>query len=112
VLRWKHNASLTWQHPDVEVTLAQNYQKGYTDAAANRAPAGTPVRKVQPYQTFDLQLNYTGIKSTRLSFGMKNVFDRDPPYTNLTSNFLGGYDVSYGDPRGRFAYVSATYSYK
>jgi iron complex outermembrane receptor protein len=40
------------------------------------------------------------------------MFDRDPPYTNLTSNFLGGYDVSYGDPRGRYIYATASYSYK
>ncbi|MGJ7916736.1 TonB-dependent receptor [Massilia sp. LXY-6] len=112
VLRWKHNASATWLTGAFETTLSQNYQKGYTDAAANRAPAGTPVRKVVPYQTYDLQLAYTGIRSTRLAIGIKNLFDRDPPYTNLTSNFLGGYDVSYGDPRGRYAYASATYSWK
>jgi iron complex outermembrane receptor protein len=112
VLRWKHNASATWQTGAFETTLSQNYQKAYTDVAANRAPAGTPLRKVDAYQTFGLQLGYTGIKSTRLAIGVKNLTDRDPPYTNLTSNFLGGYDVSYGDPRGRYAYASATYSWK
>ncbi|ALK97241.1 hypothetical protein AB595_11450 [Massilia sp. WF1] len=112
VLRWKHNASATWLTGAFETTLSQNYQKGYTDAAANRAPAGTPVRKVVPYQTYDLQLGYNGFKSTRLALGVKNLFDRDPPYTNLTSNFLGGYDVSYADPRGRYVYASATYSWK
>jgi iron complex outermembrane receptor protein len=112
VLRWKHNASANWQSGPFDATLSQNYQKAYHDVAANRAPAGTPIRMVQAYQTFDLQAGYNGIKSTRLAIGVKNLTDRDPPYTNLTSNFLGGYDVSYGDPRGRYAYVSATYSWK
>jgi iron complex outermembrane receptor protein len=112
VLRWKHNASANWQSGPFDATLSQNYQKAYHDVAANRAPAGTPTRMVQAYQTFDLQAGYNGIKSTRLAIGVKNLTDRDPPYTNLTSNFLGGYDVSYGDPRGRYAYVSATYSWK
>ena len=112
ILRWKHNASVNWQLGAWETTLEQNYQKGYTDVAANRAPAGTPLRKVDPYDTFDLQVAYNGWRSLRLAAGIKNLFDRDPPYTNLTSNFLGGYDVSYGDPRGRFAYVNATYSWK
>jgi iron complex outermembrane receptor protein len=112
VLRWKHNASASWQAGAFEATLSQNYQKAYTDVAANRAPAGTKVRKVDAYQTFDLQLGYSGIKSTRLAVGVKNLTDRDPPYTNLTSNFLGGYDVSYADPRGRYMYASATYSWK
>jgi iron complex outermembrane recepter protein len=112
VLRWKHNASATWENGPFAVTLLQNYQKAYTDALANLAPAGTPARRVKAYQTFDTQLVYAGIKNTKLAVGVKNMFDRDPPYTNLTSNFLGGYDVSYADPRGRFIYVNATYSYK
>jgi iron complex outermembrane receptor protein len=40
---------------------AQNYQKSYTDAAANLAPAATARRKVDAYQTFDLQFGYAGI---------------------------------------------------
>ncbi|MGZ3181764.1 MAG: TonB-dependent receptor [Telluria sp.] len=112
VLRWKHNASVDYQLGAWDASLAQNYQKAYTDVLANHAPAGSTPRKVDAYQTFDAQVTYTGIKDTRLTVGVKNLTDRDPPYTNLTSNFLGGYDVSYGDPRGRFFYVSATYRFK
>ncbi|MBD8529770.1 MULTISPECIES: TonB-dependent receptor [unclassified Massilia] len=113
IVRWKHNAGVTWQNGPYAATLLHNYQKAYTDALANLAPAGTTARRdVAAYQTVDLQLAYSGFANTRLTLGVKNLADRDPPYTNLTSNFLGGYDVSYGDPRGRFVYVSATYSYK
>jgi iron complex outermembrane receptor protein len=112
VLRWKHNASATWENGPYAVTLLQNYQKGYTDVLANLMPTGSAHRKVDAYQTFDLQLAYAGFKNTKLTLGVKNLFDRDPPYTNLTSNFLGGYDVSYGDPRGRYIYATASYSYK
>jgi iron complex outermembrane receptor protein len=112
VLRWKHNASATWENGPYAVTLLQNYQKGYTDVLANLVPTSSAHRKVDAYQTFDLQLAYAGFKNTKLALGVKNLFDRDPPYTNLTSNFLGGYDVSYGDPRGRYIYATASYSYK
>ncbi|MET0980543.1 MAG: TonB-dependent receptor [Telluria sp.] len=112
VLRWKHNASVTWEAGPYGVALMQSYQKAYKDALANLAPAGTPQRKVDSYQTWDVQFAYSGLKNTKLALGVKNLFDRDPPYTNLTSNFLGGYDVSYADPRGRFLYATATYSYK
>jgi iron complex outermembrane receptor protein len=112
VLRWKHNASIAYEMGPFAASLSQNYQKGYTDVLANRAPAGSAPRKVEAYQTFDTQLSYNGFKSTKLAVGVKNLTDRDPPYTNLTSNFLGGYDVSYGDPRGRFVYVTASYTYK
>ena len=112
VLRWKHTASVSYDKGPLNVTFAQNYQKSYTDVVGNKAPAGTAIPNVDAYQTFDTQLTYSGIKSTKLALGVKNIFDRVPPYTNLTSNFLGGYDVSYGDPRGRFIYVTGTYSYK
>ena len=112
VLRWKHVASVTYETGPWNASLAQNYQKSYTDTAANRAPAGTPIRNVASYQTFDGQVVYSGFKSTKLTVGIKNLFDRDPPYTNNASNFLGGYDVSYADVRGRFGYITATYSFK
>jgi iron complex outermembrane receptor protein len=112
VLRWKHNASIAYEMGPFAASLSQNYQKGYTDVLGNRAPAGSTPRKVAAYQTFDTQLAYNGFKSTKLAVGVKNLTDRIPPYTNLTSNFLGGYDVSYGDPRGRFVYVTASYTYK
>lgn len=112
VLRWKHNASVAYEMGPLSASLSQNYQKGYVDALGSRVAAGTTPRKVQAYQTFDTQLTYTGIKSAKLTVGIKNLTDRDPPYTNLASNFLGGYDVSYGDPRGRFVYVTAAYTFR
>jgi len=53
------------------------------------------------------------LKSLKLTLGAKNLFDKNPPYANYAAsanNFIGGYDISYGDPRGRFIYASATYS--
>jgi iron complex outermembrane receptor protein len=111
VLRWKHNASIAYETGPFAASLSQNYQKGYVDVLGNRAAAGSTPRKVDAYQTFDAQVAYNGFKSTKLSLGIKNLTNVTPPYTNLTSNFLGGYDVSYADPRGRFAYVTATYSF-
>ena len=43
--------------------------------------------------------------------GVKNVGDKAPPYANNTSNFLGGYDVTYGGRRDRFVYGSLNYSF-
>jgi len=112
VLRWKHNATIGYEMGKLGASLSQNYQKAYTDALSSLAAAGSTPRRVDAYQTFDAQLTYSGWKSTKLTVGVKNLFDRDPPYTNLTSNFLGGYDVSYSDPRGRFVYVTALYTFR
>lgn len=43
---------------------------------------------------------------------MKNFMDRDLPYTNHGAGFVGGYGLSYTDVRGRFAYLTATYTFK
>ena len=112
VLRWKHNASVAYDMGPVTASLSQNYQKGYVDVLASRAAAGSAPRKVDAYQSFDAQVTYSAIKALKLTLGVKNLTDRDPPYTNLTSNFLGGYDVSYADPRGRFVYVTAGYTFR
>jgi iron complex outermembrane recepter protein len=112
VLRWKHNAVIAYDMGPLSASLSQNYQKGYVDALGSRVAAGTTPRKVEAYQTFDAQVTYSPLKQAKLTVGIKNLFDRDPPYTNLASNFLGGYDVSYGDPRGRFVYVTAGYTFR
>ena len=42
-----------------------------------------------------------------------DVTNRIRPYTNyapVANNFIGGYDISYGDPRGRFVYGTVTYT--
>jgi iron complex outermembrane receptor protein len=112
IVRWKHNASATYETGPWSASLSQNYQKGYTDVLGNHDPAGTTPRKVAPYQTFDVQATYAGVKSLKLALGVKNLTNVNPPYTNLTSNFMGGYDPNYSDVRGRFLYLTATYSYK
>jgi iron complex outermembrane recepter protein len=45
--------------------------------------------------------------------GARNLFNRAPPYANYggtANNFVGGYDLGYGDPLGRFVYLTAQYS--
>jgi len=49
----------------------------------------------------------------KFTLGVKDVFDKDPPYTNVggQAQFQTGYDATYADPRGRFNYGSLTYSF-
>ena len=113
-IRWRHNASVSWKHGAWLGSLTQNFQVGYHDTRTSlQTVANTPIpRNVAPYETYDGQLNYTGFKKVKLTVGVKNLLDRDPPYTNYGGGFVGGYDLSYTDVRGRFAYLSATYSFK
>jgi iron complex outermembrane receptor protein len=112
VPRWRHVATAIYATGPWEGTLIQNYQVSYTDVAANLAPAGTPLRTVGSYEQYDMQAAYTGFKNLRLALGVKNIFDRDPPYTNLGGAFVAGYDQSYADVRGRFVYGSVNYKFR
>jgi iron complex outermembrane receptor protein len=112
VLRWRHTASATWESGAWAASLSQNYQVGYHDLRTSLQPASVPAREVASYQTFDAQLGYTGIKSLRLALGVKNLLDKNPPYTNYGAGFVGSYDLSYTDVRGRFVYMTAAYAFK
>jgi iron complex outermembrane receptor protein len=109
--RWKHTLSANWALGDWDATLTQNFQKSYTDLPST-VSGETP--KVGSYQTFDLQVAYTGIRKLRLMLGVRNLMDKDPPYTNAGGqvSFQAGYDPQYADPRGRFIYAGLRYSFE
>jgi iron complex outermembrane receptor protein len=108
--RWKHHATLGWDYGAWAATLGQTFQSGYRDAAG-RAPEAPP-RDVSSYELWDLQGRYSGWKNTTLIVGVKNLFDRAPPFTNQRSSFQVGYDPSYADPRGRAYYLQLELAFK
>ncbi len=111
VLRWRHVASVSWDHGPFAATFQHNYQVGYADLNTSLQPASVPTRHVGSYTTLDTQVAYNGIKNAKFAIGVKNLADRDPPYTNYGAGFVGGYDLSYADVRGRFVYGSASYKF-
>jgi len=108
ILRWKHNLSFTYTQGPWSGTLTQRYYRGYemvADLDGNR-------QFVPNTSTFDLVASYNGFKNTKLSIGVRNLADRDPPlFINNGSQFQSGYDVYQEDPRGRFIYVQASYKF-
>jgi iron complex outermembrane recepter protein len=105
-LRWKHNAFISWQNDDWNFTLTQIFRNGYRNfalpASATR-PDYNP--RVSDYITYNFSVSYTGlINGLRLSAGVRNVFDRDPPFAiTYDSNTGSGssWEPRVADPRGR-----------
>ncbi len=112
VLRWRHTASATWETGDWSSVLGWNYQNRYHDTRTPKQPADSATRDVASYSTLDAQLSYAGLKATKLTLGVKNLANVNPPYTNYGGGFVGSYDLSYADVRGRFVYVTAGYTFK
>ena len=115
--RWHHYLSLYWNRGPWDAVVAQNFQLGYEDIPGTFEDPSDPAfkpRHVGSYETYDLQGSYTGFKKLKLALGIKNIFNRDPPYTNAGGQnvFQAGYDPGYADPRGQFFYGTVTYTFK
>jgi iron complex outermembrane receptor protein len=110
IARWRYIASIGYDVGPWGVSLTENYQKRYHDSASSVTQVP---RYVSAYETVDGQLYLRALKSFQFTLGAKNLFNRSPPYANYAAsanNFIGGYDLSYGDPRGRFVYLTLRYT--
>jgi iron complex outermembrane receptor protein len=110
-LKFKARGSVAWDLDPVRLQLTATHVGGYTNNAV------TPNQKVSSYTPVDLSMAWTiggpdkgpfGGKLT-VGFEVRNLFDADPPYVNLTpsGNGSGGYDASASNPVGRLFAASA-----
>jgi iron complex outermembrane recepter protein len=112
ISRWRHSASLVYDIGSWDASLTQHYQKKYHDSASDITGVS---RDVGAYDTVDGQLSYHMTKAWTFTAGVINIADTAPPYANYASsanNFVGGYDLSYGDPRGRFVYGRVGFQFR
>jgi iron complex outermembrane receptor protein len=65
--------------------------------------------RIPAIATMDASLAYAGFKNMVVRGGANNVFNRDPAFDPASSL---GYNDNWGDPRGRYVYVSLNYSFK
>ena len=106
VPRWRHYAAVNWERGAWNATLAQTFQTGYSDE--NPLADGAP-RRVSSYSIWDVQGSYTGVRNLTVTLGVRNLFDRDPPFTNGSSST--GWERAYADPRGRTYYATLKYAF-
>lgn len=106
-------------------TLTANYRPGYmddtadycqTDANGNCLLSGTDQRgrRVASFVTWDWQTRFDMNKQLQLTLGLKNMFDKKPPYSVLNQSGTGnvrGYDPRYADPIGRQVYLTGNYKF-
>jgi iron complex outermembrane receptor protein len=110
VSRFRYNATALYEARTWTVSVTQNFQKRYRDASSTFTQVA---REVSAYDTIDAQASYVGLKSFNFTLGVRNLSDKIPPYANYassTNNFIGGYDITYGDPLGRFVYARVKYT--
>ena len=108
-LRWKHNAFITYSNDALTVSFSQIFRDGYRNQALPGIANGTVVRpdynpRVKDYILYNAAVSYDVQDRVRLTAGVKNVFDTDPPFAiTYDSNTGAGssWEPRVADPRGR-----------
>ncbi len=108
-LRWKHNITLGYGKGDWSGSFTQIFRSGYKNQELPGVTAGlvTPLnlqKNVKPYIIYNLSLSYEGISGLKLTGGVKNLFDKDPPFAITYDSDSGAgssWEPRVADPRGR-----------
>jgi iron complex outermembrane receptor protein len=109
-LRWKHNAFISYNTDDFTLSLTQLFRNGYRNFALPGIANGSVTRpdyneRVSNYITYTLSASYTGLApNLKLTAGVKNLFDRDPPFAITYDGNTGAgssFEPRVADPRGR-----------
>jgi iron complex outermembrane recepter protein len=112
-VRWKHQASFTYERGPWSATVSQSYTAGYRDEAPLVPPPGFNP-DVKAYITYGLSVSYTGFKNTQITAGINNLLNTNPPFTAHNYDFAAGagWDPRVADPRGRAFTLNLTHSFK
>jgi iron complex outermembrane receptor protein len=74
------------------------------DAAGNARSVGSD-------STWDVYGSYKPIMPLTLLVGIRNLFNRYPPFSNQLGNWGAGYNPVYSDPTLRTFYVNVKYDF-
>lgn len=113
-LRWKHNAFITYSTEDWGVSFSQIFRSGYRNQQLPGVANGSvnppnDVVKTSDYILYNLSAYYRIGESFKITAGVKNLFDRDPPFAISYDTDTGGgssWEPRVADPRGRAFTIS------
>jgi iron complex outermembrane receptor protein len=129
---WQANLSVDWVYGDWNVNWTARYIDRVTESCSdfldgtpnsftalglcsnpNTADNSLSTNDLGSTTYHDVQVNWAtplGVEGLRLTLGINNLFDKDPP-TCLTCS-LNGYDAGTHDLPGQFWYVQAVYKFQ
>jgi iron complex outermembrane receptor protein len=89
--------------------LDDRFYSGYVDEFADLSGN---LRNVSSYQLVDGFVSMQPISQLTVVFGIRNLFNQSPPFTNATpQNFSAGYNALIADPVLRNFYVNLKYKF-
>jgi iron complex outermembrane receptor protein len=112
--RWQHELRIDWTSPGTMWGggLSNRFYSSYIDEF-NIGPSNNgPQRTVGSQSTWDAYASYTPIRSLTVLFGVQNLFNTNPPFTNASqNNFAAGYSALFSNPIMRDFYLNLTYKF-
>ena len=105
-LKWKHSAFVTYEKDAFTFSFSQIFRNGYKN---NTAIPGSTARpdyneRVKAYVIYNTSASYTFDSKLKLTAGIKNILNTDPPFAiTYDSNSGAGssWEPRVADPRGR-----------
>lgn len=108
--RWQHNLRVDWTSPAKVwgAGLSNRFYSSYID----QFPDGNNKQRiVGSYSLVDGYVSVAPIQKLTVLFGIRNILDRNPPYTNASQNNFGaGYNALIADPLLRNFYLNVKYT--
>lgn len=113
VLRLQTITNFGWERGSWSGNLQWQYLSGYIDQNPSIPPSSPFFNKVDAASIFDLSVVWQALTNLRLRFGVLNLFDQDPPFSNQLQQFQArGYDDFYYSPRGRTYTFGVSYQFR
>lgn len=109
--RWQHNVRVDWTSPGKMWGggLSDRFYSGYVDEFAD---GSGNLRKVGSYSLVDGYASVKPIEQLTVLFGIKNLFNTSPPFSNASqNNFASGYNALIADPLLRNFYINLKYTF-
>ncbi|CAB0150722.1 Vitamin B12 transporter BtuB [Pseudidiomarina piscicola] len=117
-LRWKHTIMFNYAKGDFAHNLTQIYRHSYDDETPPGVSSGIADPQyydgeVGSYLIYNYSVRYMAWDDVDVTFGIKNLFDRDPPFTAHQNDYSPGaaFDPRVADPRGRSYTLQLTYNF-
>jgi iron complex outermembrane receptor protein len=112
--KWQHTLRVDWASPERMWTagLTNRYYSSYIDEYGTGPTNGGPLRTVGAYSLFNGDVSVKPIQNLTVLFGVKNILNTSPPFTNAyQNNFAAGYNAIVADPLLRNFYLNVSYKF-
>ena len=109
--RWRTQARIGLQMKSLDINLVGNSRARFYDKPQSTAatPVAASTAVVGSFDTMDASVSFSGFKGVKLTAGVRNVFDKEPPFSNNDPRTLGFAQTD--DIRGRYFYLGAGYTF-